>query len=93
MADGQAQVQVGVVVRKWCGFLDESPGVRSSTRLIAIACMACAVILALATVVYIFYSLAHHMQPSPDLINALTLMVTAFVANGAVAIVRRGNGD
>jgi hypothetical protein len=79
------------VIKKAVGFLEEAPGVKSSTRLIAVSCIACAASLTVVLDWYIVYCTTRTPMhiPSSDLINSCVLLVTAFVANGAVAIVRR----
>lgn len=82
-----------LLVRKVCGFLEESPGVRSSTRLLAFLCFACAALLTLGMLGYIFYCVTHKMQPDANVISSIVLGLTAFVSQGAVAIFKRGSGE
>ena len=78
----------GAVVTKVCGFLEESPGVKSSTRLFA------AILLALAAVVValIVWYVMHTKVPDASVIGGLAGVLGALVVQGVVAIMRR-NGD
>lgn len=71
------------------GFLEESPGVWSSTRLFA------AVLLALAAIVVglvVWYVVS--VRPTvANVIYALSAVLGALVIQGVVAIMKRGGGD
>ena len=73
------------------GFLEEAPGTKSSTRLLAFILAACVVALVTFTGVYVL----GRKGPDSAVVGALAGMVAALVANGIVAIVGRtriGNG-
>lgn len=71
------------------GFLEESEGVRSMTRLaILILC-----VLVVAVVGTICWYVLHTDAPTADVILALAAVLAALVLNGIVAIVKRGDGD
>lgn len=67
------------------GFLEESEGVRSMTRLTI------AVLLALTTAVVavLCWYVLRNPKPSATILGALTTLVTALVLNGTVAIINR----
>jgi uncharacterized YccA/Bax inhibitor family protein len=67
------------------GFLDESEGVRSSTRLLAFILVFCVV----AVIAVICIYTLHTTGPSATVIGALGGVVTALVAQGIVAIAKR----
>ena len=72
------------------GFLEEAEGVKSSTRLFA------AVLLALTTLVVAticVYVLKLGKDASAAVVGALVGAVTALVAQGAVAIVKRSDAN
>jgi uncharacterized BrkB/YihY/UPF0761 family membrane protein len=93
MADGTSELKVNVAVRTFCGFLEESPGVRSSTRLFA------AILLALAAVVvgviawYVIYPTVRNHAVDSSVVGTLAGVLGALVLQGVVAIMKRGGGD
>ena len=70
------------------GFLEETPGVKSSTRLIALWCIALASVIVAAILVYVF-----RRAPDSAILSLLVALVGTFVIHGAVAIVNRNAGD
>jgi hypothetical protein len=88
-------IDPAALVRKACGFLEESPGVKSSTRLLALICVGCATALTIGLLWYVWYctTLTPARVPDSGTLNAIVLGIGAFVAQGAVAITKRGNGD
>lgn len=83
------------VVQRVCGWLEESPGVKSSTRLLAFLLFGCAAALATALVWYVWFQVTRTpaRQPDAGVIAAMVGGLTAFVSQGAVAIIRRGSGE
>lgn len=73
-----------------CGFFEESPGVRSSTRLIMFILAACVVALTGATC---WYLVRPKMAPDASVISAMALLIGALVLNGIVAIRNRNSGE
>ena len=69
-------------------FLEESPGVNSSTRLIALTLTGYAGVVVWAVVWY----LHHADRPEAAVIGALAVVLGALVLNGIVAIVKRNGG-
>lgn len=70
------------------GFLEESPGVLSSTRLIAVVLTSC---VAVVTATICLYVLLPH--PASETVMALAAVITALTSGSAWAIAKRGNGD
>jgi len=68
-----------------CGWLEEAPGVKSSTRLFAAILLA----LAAAIVGLIVWYVMTHPAPDAGVVGALAGVLTALVLQGAVAITRR----
>ena len=71
------------------GFLEESAGVRSVTRLIAVIIT----LLACVLVGLIVWYVVHVKAPDAGVLAALGGILAAVVAHGAVAIVKRGTGE
>ena len=73
------------------GFLEEAPGVKSSTRLFAAVCIGLAGALAAVIGWYVWFTTSRVPPRTPDatVIAALVTGIGAFVAQGAVAIIRR----
>ena len=71
------------------GFLEESPGVKSSTRLFALILVLDTTALVGATCWYFVKGTA----PSAEVIGAVAALTGALVLNGVVAIVKRGGGE
>lgn len=73
------------------GFLEQSPGNKSSTRLIAVWLTGLATVLVGTIVFYVVYSLTRKPALPLDqyIILALVAGLTAVVLNGAVAIINR----
>lgn len=71
------------------GFLEESPGVRSMSRL------AIAGLLTLAAPVVVTACVYTLRSPKPDatVLGALAGILAALVLNGVVALAKRGGGD
>lgn len=67
------------------GFLEETEGVHSSTRLLAFILVALVSGLVAVTCIYVL----HTSKPEASVIAALTGMVAVLVAQGMVAIVKR----
>jgi hypothetical protein len=75
------------------GFLEESAGVRSVTRLIAVIITLLAVVIVGLIVWYVVASVLHAKSPDAGVLAALGGILAAVVAHGAVAIIRRGTGE
>lgn len=67
------------------GYLEEAPGVKSSTRLLAFLLMACVV----AVIVFIGVYVLGRPKPEAAVVASLAGVVTALVAQGIVAIFNR----
>ena len=72
------------------GFLEESAGVKSSTRLYALLLIITGCVVALGLLAYILIS---RKDASAAVITAGIGIITALVASGAVAIIKRGTGE
>lgn len=70
------------------GFFEESPGVRSMTRLAIFALLLLAASLVGTTVAYVLRG-----TPDAAVIAALTGALTAVVGGGAVAIIKRNGSE
>lgn len=68
------------------GFLEESAGVRSSTRLLGAVLAALAALVTVSIVVYVF---KFGKDASAEVVAAMTGALTALVAQGCVAIAKR----
>lgn len=71
------------------GYTEESPGVRSMSRLSILLLTICAMVIVAATSVYVLRS----PDPSAAVIAAMGGLLTPIVVQGAVAIIKRGQGD
>lgn len=74
---------------KRIGFLEESAGVRSMTRLALLILLILAAIVVCATCAYVL----HTEKPEAAIVIGLTGMLGALVLNGVVAIVKRNGGE
>lgn len=70
------------------GFFEESPGVRSMTRLVLFITIIAALLVVIATCGYLVFV----KEPKSSAIVAMTGMLAALVANGVVAIIKRNGG-
>lgn len=72
------------------GFLEESPGVRSMSRLAIGACLVLAGAVVALLWCYVWWTRA---AASAGVIAAIVAALTALVLNGAVALAKRNGGD
>lgn len=79
------------LTRRVVGFLEEAPGVRSSTRLFGAILLALAAVLVAVIVWYVWWCATRTpiRDPSSTVIGALVGGLTAVVAQGVVAISKR----
>ena len=82
-------IDAGAIVKKAVGFLEEAPGIKSSTRLIAILCLALAATITGVVDWYVIYQTIHAKPMDSSVLLALGGAIAAFVAQGAVAITKR----
>ena len=74
---------------KVVGFLEEAPGVKSSTRLFSLFLLALAFAFTGAIIWYVWFSTMRRRAPDAGVIGGLVAGLTAVVAQGVVAIVNR----
>lgn len=84
----------GEIVRHAVGWLEESPGVKSSTRLFAAILLGMAGVLVATVVGYVWFCITRTppIVLSGPVIGSLAACLTAIVGQGAVAISKRYKG-
>jgi hypothetical protein len=85
-------VDIGAIVRKVTGYLEESPGVKSSTRLIGVGLLALTAITVVVNAWYVVYSVLHKIAPDAAFEGAIAVFAGATCYQGCVAISKRGDG-
>lgn len=80
---------ISTALRKMQSFLEESPGVMSSTRLIGVGLMGCAVVITVTVREYVL----RVQDPNAAVVASLASVITALLGGSAWAIFKRGSGD
>jgi hypothetical protein len=75
------------------GFLEESPGVRSMSRLTIGWLLGLASAVVFALVFYVVFALTHKLDVSAAVISALAVPLGALVWHGVVALKNRNGPD
>ncbi len=76
-----------------CGYLEESPGVRSSSRLLAMLLFSLTALVVLALLGYVVYVLrVMRAQPSGEVLHGFAWVIGALGAWGGVSIGTRNLG-
>jgi hypothetical protein len=74
---------------KAVGWLEEAPGVKSSTRLFAAILIGAGVAVSLTGCGYVAFCLGGTHAPDSSVLMGFAAMITALVGSGAVAIINR----
>jgi len=88
-----AGVDVGAAAKKIVGFLEEAPGVKSSTRLVVMICVALAASVTGVMDWYVIHQTLAKLPVDANVLTALIGAIAAFILNGAVAIIRRTKAE
>lgn len=75
------------------GYLEESPGVRSMSRLFILTTLAGAILGCVLLALYVVYVLLGlHQQPVADVVRAFGWVITALGGSGSVGVATRNLG-
>lgn len=86
-------MDAGAVTTKLVGWLEESPGVKSSSRLFAAILLGAAVLVVLVALWYVIYFALRKVAIDSNVLLGFAAIVSALVAQGCVLMVKRGNGE
>ena len=88
-----AGVDIAASVTTLVGFLEEAPGVKSSSRLFALILLMLAACIVLGMDWYTWYRTVHDKAVDPLVVGACVGALCPLVYQGAVAITRRSPAD